>query len=186
MAQLTIPTEKIIMTLKSLIDACQRLSFGFRDAIDGLFSPSLKTIFSDYSLCWMCFVGDLQIELDRYDRDALDESMRNSVSLNAGAGTIENDGNGSDPEGFLNMPQTIFDLDKALKTGNEIAILSACLYGENVVFDMYTAALNQDFPAPLFHLLDKQHTAIKRLRAQLGLLRDPQNPPRTEQLSDAI
>ena len=176
MTQPTIPTEKIVMTLKGLIDACQRLGFSFRDAADGLFSPSLKVLFSDYSVHWMRFVGDLQIELNRYDSDAVDESIQNSASPNGGSGTNEHTANETDPGVASGPHQTIFDLDKALKTGNEIAILSACLYGEYVVLDMYTTALSQDFPPPLFHLLNKQYAEIRSLSAKLAVLRDPQIP----------
>ncbi len=183
MAQPTIPTENIVQTLKMLIGACQSISLSFRDAADRLFSPSLKVLFSSYSLQWMRFVGDLQIELDRYDSDALDESIRNSPSLDSSPRPAENGGEIIQPAATTSNFQIIADLENVIKAGNEIAILSAFIYGENVVLDMYAAALNQDFPPQLFHLLDKQHTEIKRLQTEIGLLRDPQNLPPIEQPS---
>ena len=181
MAQPTIPTENIVQTLKMLIGACQSISLSFRDAADRLFSPSLKVLFSSYSVQWMRFVGDLQIELDRYDSDALDESIRNSPSLDSGPISVENGGEITHLAATSSTLQITADLKNVINVGNEIAMLSAFIYSENVVVDMYAAALNQGFPPQLFHLLDKQHTEINRLRTEIGLLREPQNPPQIEQ-----
>ena len=160
--QPTVPTETIVATLKALIDACQAVGFGFRDAAEGFFSPNLKVLFSDSSLRWIRCVGDLQIEMQRFDSDALIDTITTADSQTNRA------------------TQAFFDLDQALKTGNEIAILTACIYGEDIVIEMYRDALKQDFPPTLFHLIDEQLAEIEAWREQLRHIREPGIPAATK------
>lgn len=140
--------QVILNTCQVLMAACQSVGFAFRDSSARVTTDRLRVLFDDCAVRWLRFSGDVQVEVLRY-------------------ATIAGDWSG--PQTPAPIP---FNLDDALASGNEIAILMACQYGQALANNLYLDILKEPLPGNLLRLIFSQQVEIEALHEQLLHVRD--------------
>lgn len=141
-------TDDIISTLNNLIETCRDGQNGFQTAAEGIKNSELKTLLNAYSQQRAQFAGELQSEVRRLGGDP---EKTGSV-----AATLH--------RGWINIKSTITGED-------ENAIIAECERGEDSAVKNYQDALNQNLPANVRDIIDRQYTQVKEAHDRIRSLK---------------
>ena len=164
--------QELRVLLEILIQTCRDGGIGFRDAAKAIHDPQLRGLLDRYAVRRMSFVGELQLEAKHQGMD-----MDAAGNL---PGTLH--------KGWLN-------LNAAMTSGDEAAILLECEHAEDAAVEEYVKAMQRDLAPSLLRLLGSQCNQIEEVREQIhklrltcqrqadgkeGLALESQNPPATD------
>jgi uncharacterized protein (TIGR02284 family) len=145
----TVSNEDVISTLNNLIETCKDGQEGFKQAAEGVQNSNLKTVFYEYGQHRGQFVGELQALVRELGGDA-----ESSGSM---AGALH--------RGWINI--------KSAMTGpDDGAILNECERGEDVAKKAYRDAVQQNLPAHVNSVIQKQAQAVQEAHDRVRDLRD--------------
>jgi uncharacterized protein (TIGR02284 family) len=139
--------DNVISTLNNLIETCKDGENGFRTAADGVKNSELKTLFNTYSQQRAQFAAELQAEVRNLGGDP-----ENTGSV---AATLH--------RGWINIKSTVTGEDEG-------AVISECERGEDSAVKNYKEALNEDLPANLQSILQRQFTEVKEAHNRIRAL----------------
>jgi uncharacterized protein (TIGR02284 family) len=139
--------DNVISTLNNLIETCKDGENGFRTAADGVKNSELKTLFLTYSQQRAQFAAELQAEVRNLGGDP-----ENTGSVAA-----------SLHRGWINIKSTVTGEDEG-------AVISECERGEDSAVKNYKEALNEDLPANLQSILQRQFTEVKEAHNRIRAL----------------
>ena len=139
--------DNVISTLNGLIETCRDGQNGFQTAAGGVKNSELKTLFGSYSQQRAQFVGELQTEVRRLGGDP-----ENTGSV---AATLH--------RGWINIKSTVTGED-------ESAIISECERGEDSAVSTYRDALNEDLPANVRTVIERQYAEVKQAHDRIRSL----------------
>ena len=138
--------NNVISTLNNLIETCKDGENGFRAASDGVENGELKTLFLTYSRQRAQFASELQAEVRNLGGDPEDTGSI-AASLH---------------RGWLNIKSTVTGEDEG-------AVISECERGEDAAVKNYQDALDENLPANILSIIQRQFTQVKeahdRIRA---------------------
>jgi uncharacterized protein (TIGR02284 family) len=138
--------DNVISTLNNLIETCKDGENGFRTAADGVKNTEMKTLFNTYSQQRAQFAAELQAEVRNLGGDP-----ENTGSV---AATLH--------RGWINIKSTVTGEDEG-------AVISECERGEDAAVKNYKDALNENLPANVSTIVQRQFTQVKeahdRIRA---------------------
>lgn len=139
-----------LSTINNLIETLRDGQEGFRTASEDTQSSQLKSLFSKYSLQRSKFVGELQeVAISLGDHDPED------------GGSIA----GAVHRGWIN-------LKAALVSKDEHAVLAECERGEDVAVAAYRKALEEDLPANVRTIIQRQADEVKAAHDDIRNRRD--------------
>ena len=142
--------DKAISTLNDLIETLRDGQNGFKEAAENAKNPDLKAFFNQVSLERAQMVGELQQEVR-----ALGGDPENSGSTAAA------------------LHRTWMDIKGTLTGRDDQAILNECERGEDSAVHAYTDALkDQNLPANLRTLIERQFTGVKQVHDRIKQMRD--------------
>jgi uncharacterized protein (TIGR02284 family) len=145
--------DKAINTLNDLIETCRDGQEGFKEAADNAKSPDLKSFFNQISLERAQMVGELQQEVRTLGGDP-----ENSSST---AGALH--------RAWMNIKGTLTGRD-------DQSILNECERGEDSAVRAYEEALKeQNLPAVLRTLIERQFASVKQVHDRVKRMRDAQS-----------
>jgi uncharacterized protein (TIGR02284 family) len=139
--------DNVISTLNNLIETCKDGENGFRTAADGVKNSELKTLFLTYSQQRAQFAAELQAEVRNLGGDPEDTG-----SIAAGL-----------HRGWINIKSTVTGEDEG-------AVISECERGEDSAVKNYKEALNEDLPANLQSIVQRQLTEVKEAHDRIRAL----------------
>ena len=138
--------DNVTSTLNNLIETCKDGENGFRTAADGVKNSELKTLFNTYSQQRAQFASELQAEVRNLGGDP--------ESTGSVAATLH--------RGWINIKSTVTGED-------ESAVIAECERGEDSAVKNYKDALNENLPANVLSVVQRQFTQVKeahdRIRA---------------------
>ncbi len=141
--------DKYISTLNNLIATNKDGQNGFKEAAEGVERSDLKSLFYDNSQQRSQFAGELQTLVRELGGDPEDSG---SIT-----GTIH--------QGWINL--------KSALTGNdEKAVLNECERGEDSAVKAYQTALEEELPANVRGVVQKQSQAVNAAHDKIKALRD--------------
>ncbi len=139
--------QAVIAALNRLIETCKDGENGFRTAAEGVMNTELKSLFHSYAQQRAQYAIELQSEVRRLGGDP-----ENRGSL---AATLH--------RGWINI--------KAVVTGqDEGAIISECERGEDSAKSNYQDALQEDLPADIRALVERQYAGVKEAHDRIRAL----------------
>ena len=141
--------DNVISTLNGLIETCRDGQNGFQTASDGVKNSELKTLFANYAQQRAKFVGELQGEVRRLGGDP-----ENTGSVAA-----------SLHRGWIDIKSTVTGSD-------DTATLSECERGEDSAVSNYKDALEEDLPANIRAIVERQFTEVQEAHNRIRSLRD--------------
>ena len=144
--------DNVISTLNNLIETCKDGENGFRAAADGVKNSDLRTLFLTYSQQRAHFAAELQAEVR-----ALGGDPESTGSIAA-----------SLHRGWLNIKSTVTGQDEG-------AIISECERGEDSGVRNYKEALNEDLPANIRSVVERQFTEVKEAHDRIRALEKANN-----------
>ncbi len=139
--------DNVISTLNNLIETCKDGENGFRTAADGVKNPELTTLFNTYSQQRAQFAAELQAEVRTLGGDP-----ENTGSV---AATLH--------RGWINIKSTVTGEDEG-------AVISECERGEDSAVKNYTNALNENLPANVQSIVQRQFTQVKEAHDRIRAL----------------
>lgn len=139
-----INNDKVISTLNNLIETCKDGQEGFRQAAEGVKDSHLRSMFNGFSLQRAQFAGELQTEVGNLGGDP---ERSGSVS-------------GSLHRGWINMKS-------AITGGSESAIISECERGEDSAKKNYREALENELPANIRSIVERQYSQVQQTHDQV-------------------
>lgn len=148
--------DDVISTLNSLIETCKDGQEGFKQAAEGVERSDLKSVFYEFSQQRSQFAGELQSLVQQLGGDP-----ENSGSV---SGAIH--------RGWINIKSAITGHDDG-------AILNEAERGEDVAKNAYKAALEQNLPANVNEVIQRQSAAVKTAHDKVRALRDSANNTET-------
>jgi uncharacterized protein (TIGR02284 family) len=141
--------DNVISTLNGLIETCRDGQNGFQTASEGVKNSELKTLFANYSQQRAKFVGELQTEVRRL---------------------------GGDPENTGSVAATLhrgwIDIKSAVTGSDDTATLSECERGEDSAVSNYKDALEEDLPANIRAIVERQFAEVQEAHNRIRSLRD--------------
>lgn len=138
-----------ISTLNNLIETLNDGQEGFRSAAEDIQSPDLKSLFTKYSSQRAQFAGELkELVLTLGDSPADGGSVAGAVH-----------------RGWI-------DLKAALMSKDDHAILAECERGEDVAVAAYRKALEEELPAHVRAVVQRQAGDVKSAHDRVRNLRD--------------
>ena len=139
--------ENIVDSLDELIEILEDGKLGYTNAAEHITSPALKTDFLQYARERSLFIVELQDEINRLGK---------STEI-AGGG----------PLGALH--RTWIDIKSTFTSGDNDAILGACITGEEFAIENYNIVLEKQILEPnQITLVSKQLQSIKNTLAKLN------------------
>src|SRR5262249_32730294 len=143
------PNDKqdVIAVLNNLIETCKDGENGFRAAADGVLNSELKSLFWSYAQQRARYAIELQSEVRR-----LGEDPENRGTLAAAL-----------HRGWINIKSVVSRQDEG-------AIISECERGEDSARSNYQDALQEDLPADVRALIERQFAGIKEAHSRLRAL----------------
>lgn len=141
--------DNVISTLNGLIETCRDGQNGFQTASDGVKNSELKTLFANYAQQRAKFVGELQGEVRRLGGDP-----ENTGSVAA-----------SLHRGWIDIKSTVTGSD-------DTATLSECERGEDSAVSNYKDALEEDLPANIRAIVERQYAEVQEAHNRIRSLRD--------------
>ena len=142
--------KEIISTLNSLIETLKDGQEGFKQAAEAVKDPSLKSLFSEFSLQRSQFAGELQAEALQMGESEPEES-----SSASGA-----------------MHRAWINLKSAVTSGDDHAILAECERGEDSAVHEFEEAMQDGLTSPLRDIVSRQFSEIKSAHDRVKHLRD--------------
>ena len=139
--------ETVIGTLNNLIETCKDGQNGFQTAADGVKNSDLKTLFHTYAQQRAKFAGELQSEVLRLGGDP---EQRGSVAASLHRGWI--------------------DIKAAVTGEDEGAVIAECERGEDSAVGNYKAALDENLPADIRSIVERQYTQVKEAHDRIRSL----------------
>lgn len=139
--------DNVISTLNGLIETCRDGQNGFQTAAEGVTNSELKTLFHGYSQQRAQFVGELQTEVRRLGGDP--------ENMGSVAATLH--------RGWINIKSAVTGKD-------ESAIIAECERGEDSAVSAYRDALDEDLPANIRTVVDRQYADIKQAHDRIRAL----------------
>jgi uncharacterized protein (TIGR02284 family) len=139
-----------ISALKTLLTRLIDSREGYRDSIDRVESPAIKSIFSDF--------------ISRRDRDAAE--LRQFLTA---------EGHSVDDDGSLlaSAHRTFTGLKDSVTSSDDAAVLGEVVRGEKTLLDAYGGALGEAGAVdPEYGFLKQQHASLESHIAQLETRRD--------------
>lgn len=144
--------ENVISTINNLIETCKDGQEGFKQAADGVERSDLKSLFYEFSQQRSQFVGELQTLV----RDVGgDPETTGSIA-------------GSLHRGWINIKSAVTGRDEA-------AILNECERGEDSAKNAYKEALQENLPASVTEVIQRQAAAVQTAHDKIKALRDSAN-----------
>jgi uncharacterized protein (TIGR02284 family) len=139
----------VIHTLNHLIEVCRNGEHGFHTAAEHVRDGHLKSLLVQFS----------------EQRAQFATELRNIVAM--ANGDPENSGTlaGTAHRGWMN-------LKSAITGGSEEAIVNECERGEDAALSSYREALEQDLPADIAAVIEKQHLQVKEVHDTVRTLAD--------------
>ena len=144
--------DKVISTLNNLIETCKDGQEGFKQSAEGVNRSDLKTVFYELSQQRSQFAGELQSLVQELGGDP-----ENSGSV---SGTLH--------RGWINIKSVVTGKDDG-------AILNEAERGEDVAKNAYKTALEENLPANVSEVVQRQSTAVKAAHDKVRDLRDAEN-----------
>ena len=141
--------QKVISTLNDLIETCKDGQEGFHTCAENVQNSELKTLFMEASQRCAEGAKELQGEVLRLGGDP---DTQGSIS-------------GAVHRGWLNIKSTITGKDA-------VAVLNECERGEDVAVQSYQNALDQDLPADIRNLVERQYQGVLANHDRVRSLRD--------------
>ena len=142
--------KEIISTINSLIETLKDGQEGFRQAAEAVKDPSLKSLFSEYSLQRSRFAAELQGQARSFGES--DPEKRSSA---AGA-----------------MHRAWINIKSAVTSGDDAAILSECERGEDSAVNEYKKAMEDNLPSPVRETVSRQYAEVQSAHDRVKQLRD--------------
>ena len=139
--------DNVISTLNNLIETCKDGEQGFRSAADGVKRSDLRTLFLTYSQQRAQFAAELQNEVRHLGGDP---EERGSVAASLHRGWI--------------------NIKSAVTGEDEGAVISECERGEDSAVRNYQSALNEDLPANIREIVERQYTQVKEAHDRVRAL----------------
>jgi uncharacterized protein (TIGR02284 family) len=131
--------EELIECLNDLIQTCRDGENGFQTAADHVKDPSLKELFSEYSVQRAQFASELESEVRQLGGTP---SRMGSVSAAFHRGWI--------------------DIKSIVTGGSDQAIIAECERGEEAAIENYQRVLKQNLPPNVLPVGKHQFTELKR------------------------
>lgn len=131
--------DHVAKVLNDLIDVCKDGEDGYRQAMEGVNAPGLRSLFSKYSMQRGEFARELQNEVSK-----LGEKPETKGTARAAL-----------HRGWINI--------KSVVTGkDEKAIIDECETGDDVAKDTYERAIkDSDLPTRIQSLIQRQYDQVK-------------------------
>lgn len=148
----TASNEDAISTLNNLIETCKDGQEGFKQAAEGVTDSSLKTTFYELGQQRSQFVGELQNLVRELGGDP---EKSGSVT-----GTLH--------RGWINIKSAVTGQDDG-------AILNEAERGEDAAKKAYKDALEQNLPANVMNVVQKQSVQVQTAHDKVRDLRDAVN-----------
>ena len=142
--------KETISTINSLIETLKDGQEGFKQAAEAVKDQSLKSLFNEFSLQRARFAGELQSE-----------------AVNLGESEPEKD---SSTSGALH--RAWINIKSAITSGDDHAILAECERGEDSAVHEYQDAIQEEIPAPVRGIIERQYRDVKGAHDRIKSLRD--------------
>lgn len=141
--------DNVISTLNNLIETCKDGQEGFQQAAEGVQNSDIKSIFYEYAQQRSQFAGELQSAVRELGGDP------------ENAGSVS----GALHRGWINI--------KSAVTGQDTqAILNEAERGEDAAKNAYQEALEEELPANVRSIVEKQAAAVQQAHDRVKSLRD--------------
>jgi len=148
--------EDTISTLNTLIETCKDGQEGFKQAAEGVERSDLKSLFYEFGQQRSQFAGELQTLVRELGGDA--------ETTSSTAGALH--------RGWINI--------KSLVTGkDDAAILNEAERGEDVAKKAYKDALDENLPANVVTIVQRQADAVMAAHDRVRDMRDSANAATT-------
>ena len=141
--------DNVISTLNDLIETNKDGQDGFKEAAEGVQNSELKSAFYEYSQQRSQFAGELQTSVRELGGDPEDSG---SVT-----GTIH--------RGWINIKSAVTGQD-------DTAILNEAERGEDSAKAAYKSALEEELPADVRAIVERQNIAINAAHDKVKAMRD--------------
>ncbi|MGI9055522.1 MAG: PA2169 family four-helix-bundle protein [Pyrinomonadaceae bacterium] len=141
--------EDVISTLNGLIETNKDGQEGFKTAAEGVKNSEIKSAFYEYAQQRSQFAGELQTSVRELGGDPEDSG---SVS-------------GAIHQGWINIKSAVTGQD-------ETAILNEAERGEDSAKSAYKSALEEELPANVRAVVERQSAAIQQAHDKVKAMRD--------------
>ena len=141
--------EDVISTLNDLIETNKDGQEGFKTAAEGVQNSEIKSAFYEYAQQRSQFAGELQTAVRELGGDPEDSG---SIS-----GTIH--------QGWINIKSAVTGQD-------DTAILNEAERGEDSAKAAYKSALEEELPANIRAIVERQSTAVQQAHDKVKAMRD--------------
>ena len=132
--------EETVSVLNGLIAILEDGKLGYTNAAEHIESPAIKSDFLDYARERALFIVELQDEINRLGKST--------------------DTSGGGPLGAIH--RVWIDIKSAFTSGDNEAIIDACITGEEAAIEKYEMALNEEnLEANQTSIISKQLNSIK-------------------------
>lgn len=141
--------EDVISTLNGLIETCKDGQDGFKQAAEGVQNSDLKSLFYEYAQQRSQFAGELQT--------AVRELGGNPENTGSVSGAIH--------QGWINIKSAVTGQDNQ-------AILNEAERGEDSAKSAYKDALEEELPANVRAIVERQAAAVQQAHDRVKAFRD--------------
>jgi len=140
--------DQVVSTLNSLIEISRDGQKGFQEASDKIESPQIKEFCSKQSMARAQFVGELQPQVRTLGGEP-EKTGSVAAALH---------------RGWIGLTSSL--------GGGDHAILVATETGEDYAVGEYRKALDQNLPAPVRKIVERQFQSVKRAHDKVKGMRD--------------
>ncbi|MHB8666033.1 MAG: ferritin-like domain-containing protein [Burkholderiales bacterium] len=148
MTRATMQPDQVVSTLNSLIEISRDGQKGFQEASDKIESPQIKEFCSKQSMARAQFVGELQPQVRTLGGEP-EKTGSVAAALH---------------RGWIGLTSSL--------GGGDHAILVATETGEDYAVGEYRKALDQNLPAPVRKIVERQFQSVKRAHDKVKGMRD--------------
>lgn len=140
--------DQVVSALNSLIEISRDGQKGFQEASDKIESPQIREFYSKQSMVRAQFVGELQPQVRSFGGEP-----EKTGSIAAAV-----------HRGWIDLTSTL--------GGGDHAILIATETGEDYAVGEYKKALDENLPAPLRKIVERQFQSVTRAHDKVKGMRD--------------
>jgi uncharacterized protein (TIGR02284 family) len=144
-----VDNDKVISCLNDLIETCRDGQNGFKEAAENVKSPELKDFFNQVSLERSQFVGELQQQIHTLGGDP--ENTGSTAAV---------------------LHRVWMDIKGTLTGRDDESILSECERGEDSAVEAYQDTLDEELPANIQAIVQKQFQSVKQVHDRVKQMRD--------------